>query len=280
MLISKLLPASLSCLLLMALVPAHAQDADPKKSKAEQKQARKEKINQIRKAEEEGAIVYNKEWALGGRLYSDGWGMYYQRAKMKTNYKSNWYLFELAFRKANNEYKLGGNDVSLGFALSRPYIYGKQNVFFNTKLGFGQQYLIGGKGNKNGVAVSVLYGGGLSLGFLKPYYVEKYDQQNNEVVKIRWQDNNSRTDTLFMDDTQGGAGAGFFKGFNELKFRPGVFAKTGLRFDYGRYNELISAIECGVNAEFYPQEMPIMVDNPAKRFFANLYLSVEFGRRK
>ena len=65
-----------------------------------------------------------------------------------------------------------------------------------------------------------------------------------------------------------------------MKFRPGVFAKTGLRFDYGRYNEMVSAIECGVNVEFYAQEMPIMVDNPAKRFFANIYVGIEFGRRK
>ena len=39
----------------------------------------------------------------------------------------------------------------------------------------GQQYLIGGKGNKNGVAVSAIYGGGLSLGYLKPYYLNVHD---------------------------------------------------------------------------------------------------------
>lgn len=277
---STLLPATLTCLLTLALVSASAQEATPKKSKSEEKQARREKINQIRKAEEEGAIVYNKEWVMGGRLYSDGWGAYYQRAKMKTNYKSNWFLAEVGIRKANNEFKLGNEDIALGFALSRPYIYGKQNVFLQTKFGVGQQFLIGGKGTKNGVAVSALYGGGLALSFLKPYYIEKFDARKNEVLTIKWQDNNSYTDTLFMDDRVMGASAGFFKGFSELKFRPGVFAKAGLRFDYGRYNELISAIECGVNAEFYAQKMPIMVDNTAKRFFANLYIAVEFGRRK
>lgn len=280
MLISKMLPAGFCCLLTLASVVATAQDTPAKKSKSEEKQARKEKINQIRKAEEEGAIVYNKEWVLGGRLYSDGWGAYYQRAKMKTNYKSNWFLAEVGIRKANNEFKLGNEDIALGFALSRPYIYGKQNVFLQTKIGVGQQFLIGSKGTKNGVAVSALYGGGLSLGLLKPYYVEKYDQQANDVVTIRWQNNNSRTDTLFMDSNIMGASAGFFKGFNELKFRPGVFAKAGLRFDYGRYNEMINAIECGVNLELYAQKMPIMVDNTAKRFFANLYVGIEFGRRK
>ena len=34
------------------------------------------------------------------------------------------------------------------------------------------QKLIGGKGNKNGVAVSAIYGGGISAGLLKPYYLQ------------------------------------------------------------------------------------------------------------
>ncbi|WP_416438475.1 hypothetical protein [Phnomibacter sp. MR] len=283
MVISKLIPASLCCLLSLASLSLQAQDTNEgsdRKSRQAKQQARRDKVNQMAKAEEEGAIIYHKEWVLGGKLYNDGLAAHFQKAKMKTNYKSNWYLVEVGVRKANNEYKIGSEDVSIGFALTRPYIYAKQNVFMQTKIGFGQQYLIGGKGNKNGVAVMAIYGGGLSLGLLKPYYIEKFDAANNELVKINWQGGTNRTDTLFLDQTVQGTSAGFFKGFSDLKFRPGVFAKTGLRFDYGRYNEMVSAIECGVNVEFYAQEMPIMVDNPAKRFFANIYVGIEFGRRK
>jgi len=249
MVISKLIPASLCCLLSLASLSLLAQDTNEgsdRKSRQAKQQARRDKVNQMAKAEEEGAIIYHKEWVLGGKLYNDGLAAHFQKAKMKSNYKSHWYLVEVGVRKANNEYKIGSENISIGFALTRPYIYAKQNVFMQTKIGFGQQYLIGGKGNKNGVAVMAIYGGGLSLGLLKPYYIEKFDVANNELIKINWMGGANRTDTLFLDQSVQGTSAGFFKGFNELKFRPGVFAKTGLRFDYGRYNEMVSAIECGV----------------------------------
>ncbi len=42
----------------------------------------------------------------------------------------------------------------------------------SSRLSIGQQILIGGKGNKNGVAVTALYAGGLTIGMLKPYYLD------------------------------------------------------------------------------------------------------------
>ena len=74
--------------------------------------------------------------------------------------------------------------------------------------------------------------------------------------------------------------AGVGKGVSETKIVPGVVAHLGLRFDYGRYNELLSAIEIGISAEYYSQSMPIMVDAPEKKFFYNSYIAIEFGGRK
>jgi hypothetical protein len=65
-----------------------------------------------------------------------------------------------------------------------------------------------------------------------------------------------------------------------MKFVPGAFAKAALRFDYGRYNESVTAIEVGVNAEIYSQKMPIMLLNKEKRLFVNAYAAINFGRRR
>ncbi len=48
----------------------------------------------------------------------------------------------------------------------------------NSKASMGQQFLLGGKGNKNGVAVTYLYSGGLSLGMLKQYVLNVYPAQS------------------------------------------------------------------------------------------------------
>jgi hypothetical protein len=74
--------------------------------------------------------------------------------------------------------------------------------------------------------------------------------------------------------------SGFTKGWGEMKFAPGVHAKTGLRFDWGRFNNAISAIEVGANVEFYAKKVEQMVGVEPNQFFLNGYLAVVFGNRK
>lgn len=270
-------------LLFIALLPTLASSQatrdDKRAAKAEKKAKKMEEVNKMIRAEEEGSIVYNKEWTMGLRLYNDGWGGFYQKGTMKTVTKTNWWSLELGERKHPKEEKLSKVDNS-GFFFGNPLVYGKQNVFLFSKVGFGQQLLLGGKGNKNGVAVSALYGGGLSLGLLKPYYINVEDPLTGISSAIRFKGDNSRTDTLFLDPGAVQSTAGFFKGFNETKIVPGLFARGGFRFDYGRYNELVSAIQVGVNVEYYFKEMPIMALNDADKLFVNVYVALEFGRRK
>ncbi len=273
----NMLRFALLCFCFVAL-QASAQDPNAGNSRSAKKSAKRERINQMLKAEEEGSMNFRKQWMMGPRLNSDGWSAFFEWGKQKTAYKANWYLIEFGEKKAINEEKTSA--FASGIFLGRPLVYGKQNVFFQTKFGFGQQYLIGGKSNKNGVAVMAVYGGGLSLGLLKPYYIEKLDPRTNQVIDIRWQNDKSYTDTLFLDQSTQANSAGLFKGLNEIKIRPGVFAKTGLRFDWARFNETITALECGVNVEYYPQEIAIMVNNGTRRLFANFYVSLNFGRRR
>jgi hypothetical protein len=65
-----------------------------------------------------------------------------------------------------------------------------------------------------------------------------------------------------------------------MKFKPGVFAKTGLRFDFGRFNEVVSGIEVGVSAEYYAGKIPIMLYQKEKQFFYQGHVAMMFGRRK
>lgn len=244
--------------------------------KARKKAERKEKINQMIKQEEEGALVFNKQGSFSFKFNSDGWGMFYERGKYKTVTKTNLWWIELGEHKHPKEEKVPTISASGGFLIVSSYIYGKRNNFYNLKLGFGQQKLIGGKGNKNGVAVSAIYGGGFTAGLLKPYYIEIQNPTTNKQEQIKY-DNN---DNLFLDPTIILGRGGLIKGFGEMKFVPGAHVRTALRFDYGRYNEVVSALEVGLNAEYYAQKMPILLLNKEKSFFFNAYVALTFGKRK
>ncbi|MFN3665538.1 MAG: hypothetical protein ACK4S0_05235 [Sediminibacterium sp.] len=244
--------------------------------KARKKAERKEKINQMIKQEEEGALVFNKQGSFSFKFTTDGWGMFYEHGKYKTVTKTNLWWLEFGEHKHPKEEKVPTISASGGFLIVSSYVYGKRNNFYNLKLGFGQQRLIGGKGNKNGVAVSAIYGGGLTAGLLKPYYIEIQNPNTNKQEQIKY-DNN---DNLFLDPTIILGRGSLTKGFGEIKFVPGAHVRTALRFDYGRYNEVLSALEVGLNAEFYSQKMPILLLNKEKNLFFNAYVALTFGKRK
>jgi hypothetical protein len=245
-------------------------------AKQQKKAERREKINQLIKQEEEGALIYQKQGAFGFKFNTDAWSMFYEHGKYKTIDKTNLWWLEFGERKHPKEEKVPTLSASQGFLIISSYIYGKENNFYYLKAGLGQQKLIGGKGNKNGVAVSAIYGGGFSAGLLKPYYIEIQNPSTNKREEIKY-DNN---DALFLDPTIIIGKGGITKGFNEIKFVPGVHARAALRFDYGRYNEVLSAMEVGVNAEYYSKNMPILLLNPEKKFFFNAYIALVFGKRK
>ena len=253
------------------------QPSSTAQEKAQKKVDKRAHINQLIKQEEEGALIYQKQNAFGFKFNTDGWGMFLEKGKYKTITNTNLWWLEFGERKDKKEEKVPTLSTSQGFVVFSSYVYGKQNNFYYLKLGFGQQKLIGGKGNKNGVAVSAIYGGGLTAGLLKPYYIEvetPYGSGKRQQIKY---DNN---DSIFLDPNVIIGKGSFGKGFNEIQFVPGAYVRTAIRFDYGRYNEVLSALEVGLNAEYYSKTMPILLLNEPKKFFLNAYVSFVFGKRK
>jgi len=75
-------------------------------------------------------------------------------------------------------------------------------------------------------------------------------------------------------------GGGLSKGWNEMTVDPGLYAKMAFRFDYGAYNEVISAIEVGIAGDYYSKAVPQMVYNSQNNFFFSAYVTILFGKRK
>jgi hypothetical protein len=263
-------------LLLLILVTAMAvwaQDETGKKStskKEEKKNAKRDRINNLLRQEEEGEIVFNKQSVFGIKLNTDGYAITYEIGKFKSPRLSTLYQLEISEKKHKKEKKLAAS-VDNQFQINS-VVFGKTNNFYQFKLGIAQQRRIGGKGNKNGVAVSAVYGGGLSAGFLKPYYV---DVEDTSGLRRR------ATYPEIVDNNYFELGAaGFTVGWSEVKIRPGAYVRGGMRFDYGRLNETVTAIEVGLSAEVYSTQMSQIIYSTEKQFFYNAYVTLLLGRRK
>jgi hypothetical protein len=257
--------------------------SDKKEAKKKEREERRLKRISLFRELEEGENNYEREWSMGGRINTDGWSGFVELGYRKNRKIVNYFQFEFAEKKHPKEDKKPGAFVSINdqFAYSeKPYILGKRNNFYQAKLGVGQRYLIGGKGNKNGVEVSAIYYGGVSVGLLKPYYLVVEDPSGEgTTVDIKYGQDPYMDTAVFTNPTRIIAGAGFGKGWGELSVVPGLHAKTGLRFDWAKFNEVVSALEVGVNAEYYTKDVPIMVALEPKKFFFNAYLSLQFGKR-
>lgn len=251
-----------------ALSVALAQNNEPERKT--KRQARQERIDAMAKLEEEGVITHRKHTVFGGKFTSDGYGGFIELGRARSVKKALLFQLEITERKHIKEEKQG--DLLSG--ASRPFIYGKINYFYPVKLGVQMQYLLGNKGNKNGVSITGNFGGGVTLGLLRPYL---FDDDKNGVRT--WIGYESADSALYLDGPAYG-GPGLGQGWKKLKVTPGLYIKPAVRFDYGRYNEMVSAIEVGLIGEFYSKEIPQMIYQKRNQFFFSAYVAVAFGRRK
>lgn len=256
----------------MVLTGISWAQSNPSFNKKEKKSEKKERINALAKMEEEGELIFNKHSVFGIKLNTDGYGLSFEKGKFITPRKTRLLMFELNEKKHPKEDKDAGSfDI---FGNVNQFIFGKANNFFQLKGGYGYQYLIGGKSNKNGISVSALWAGGVSVGFLKPYYVDVQDGVTQERSRQKFEDITDYSKYAYL------GASGFTVGWGEVKVNPGAHAKLAMRFDYGRFNEVVSAIETGVNVEYYSQGVLQMVQVEEKHLFFNAYVTLLFGKRK
>jgi hypothetical protein len=268
--VSKFFLTILASTLVMSLYAQDSTTYYPNQAKAN---ARRDRMNNMLRMEEEGNLIFNKQNVFGIRLATDGYGLSFEKGKFKTPKRTLLYVFELNEKHSPKEHHISAQSDGFDFSSVVPY---KLNNFYEFKAAIGQQILIGGKGNKNGVAVTALYTGGLTLGMLKPYELDI----SNAITGA----GERQTFAQFASDSTVGdqitGASGFTAGWDHLTVKPGVNAKQAMRFDYGRLNQTVAAIEVGLTEEYFTGKMPIMYLVPAKQFFFNAYVSILFGNRK
>jgi hypothetical protein len=224
----------------------------------------------------------SRELSVGARLNTDGWSVFADKGYVKSDEKEsdkfyNIRLFQVEFteHKAAKEIKSNGNGSGSGNK-PKPYKYGKINNFYAFKLGYGFRRLLAGKPDPGTVSIHWVFAGGITVGLLKPYYIEAYTQQGEGPKPIKYDDNPD----AFLNLNNIVGRASFTEGLNEMKIVPGIHAKTALHFDFALYPKRKMAIETGLNAELYTQKMPIMAYVKAQPYIVNGYVSIQFGGRK
>lgn len=219
------------------------------------------------------------EASLGFRLNTNGWGIFTEIGKAKPkDYRHADIFYNVSFlhlefsevKDPKEEKTTSGYSNSMGG--SNAYVYGKINNFYTFKVGYGSRRMIAGKPDPGTVSIHWVNAGGLSLGLLKPYYLDLYTDQ--QAVKYTTANAND-----FLNQSLIVGSAGFSKGLGEIKFIPGAYLRSALHFDFSASRKTVFAFEVGAEAAYYSQQVAIMANQSAQSFFADLFISVQFGKR-
>jgi len=221
-------------------------------------------------------VVY-KDIAMGGAfMHSEGWGLFFRRAKIQSIYKKWFWEIETATMHSDKEV----STQNQSYPDASSYYFGKLNGMQVFRFGSGYYRTLWRKNDEHCVEIDAVYSGGLSMAVLKPIYLEVLTNSpnpNDPYLNLTTQKYDPARD---LPDSIYGAASGF-DGLGEITFHPGLYARFGFNFDYGNRHDVIKAIEVGAELDAYPEKIQIMAPQYAQnnQFFLNYYLSISFGKR-
>lgn len=248
------------CFLLLLALNTQAQDGKPVKIKANDLQD----------------YMYKKEFTGGLRVQTNGVTIYTEYGWIKNIFKTRLIQLEYTYYIDFRQKRQPSNAEN-----GRGYFYGMQNRFHSLHFSYGIKRTIAEKANRNGVRLSFIAFGGVSLGLLKPYYLNvnvAEDGSATQIEPVKY-GTSAKYDSLFLDKTKISERAPTRFGLNEIEPIPGLHGKLGLNFDFGRKDEFVKALECGVILDLYYKRLNLMANQHNRFYQVGMYLSFHLGKR-
>ena len=230
-------------------------------------------------------IIYRNEVTGKATLHTNGFSIAYCSGKIRTYYKTTYYHIEAGYLRDAREQKQNRN-IPISFnKVSQSFKFGKQNYFYNLRAGKGAKVLLTDKARRQGVSIGYNYEGGISLGILRPYYLElvyNYEEDGRYYNELRTEKYTPENADKFLNFNSIFSGASGGKGWSEISAVPGIQGKLGLFVSIGSMDQYTKNIELGIMGDLFIRKVPIMVETTAisaKPYFINFYLTMEIGKK-
>ena len=226
------------------------------------------------KQDNEPNILYRHEKSWFGALYTDGWGIGYRQGKSLTGFKKRMFEVELQLnRKDPKEVK----SLNIFFNNAKRFVYGKLNYFSILRGGMGTQKVINDKPYWGGVQIRYFYGGGVSMGLIRPYYLYIINYTDSPYNTFYLTDERYDPDKHYITDIYGRGPFG--KGFGKMRLYPGLYGKFAFNFEFGEYDQEIRSLEAGILLDAYLEPVPLMAFQENRQLFLSLFINFQLGKR-
>lgn len=213
--------------------------------------------------------IYQNERFIYAQIHTGGFTLGYEQGFLNKKFHYSGWNVEFSTQinpktKAVNWYGQG-----------RSYKYGMLNSFCMLRAGYGGLIVLSEKPHWGGVQVSLSYRGGFSLGLAFPQYVYVLQDTLGTLKLERMNaDNPKHLDVGYIVRR-----SHILKGFSGLRPYPGIYAKFGMNFEFGKSEKLSHTLGFGAIYDFYFTRIPLLMHKKNPFGFLNFYIEYKFGMR-
>lgn len=216
--------------------------------------------------DEQQKIFFRNERTFAAILSTDGFGIS-MREGIRLNYlNKRIYDIDIGILKHPKEIRLSNPY----YQTPGSFVFGKTHCNTYIRGGIGHQHELFRKADLGGIAIRYIISGGPVIEFYKPIYYRIINSLELEIVEEKF-------DIVKHDPTMIIGKASVFRGLNETRLLPGIYAKGGFNFEYSKEDKVIHAIEIGAQINAFPKKLPIMDTESNKAVFFSLFASYRFG---
>jgi hypothetical protein len=220
----------------------------------------------------EPQLFYRKSTQFGFNLNSTGLGgINFKHGWHRTGTIKNMLDIELARIRHAKEPRIYGASVDN----PRQYTFGRLNMAFFLRTGYGQNITLTERPYKNAVSLHFNYSIGVSSAILKPIYLDILHQNDNRTgYKVEPERYDPAVHTV-QDRIYGNSS--FSYGLDELKLYPGGYGRGSLAVEWGAYPDEFHSLEAGLVIDAFPKGLPLMAFVPADHLYYTLFVQYTFG---
>lgn len=218
--------------------------------------------------------LYMRERFLSFYLHSAGFAFGYEQGRLNRKFRYEGWSVEFSTQMNPKAIRVSWTGSG------RRYVYGQMNSFCMLRGGYGGRYTFNEKPYWGGVALSLIYNGGLSLGLAFPQYlyIVYGSELNGEPYETRLEKFDPDNPYHLQVDRIIGRGPVFYS-VPHLRPYPGLYAKLGFNAEFGKKEKTMHALEAGLTYDCYFTHIPLMAENKQPFGFFNFYVAYRFGMR-
>ena len=207
--------------------------------------------------------VRTRQWDIYGTLHTNGVGVGFRIGREPTIHLRRGFDFEYTYYRHFKERR-----TRLDY--SQIIVYGKLNYFGEVRGGYGVTRVLNGKPYWGGVEVGYFFYGGVSLGFSVPVYLKVYN--GIDQASERYDPQKHFPGNILHKDS-------FWKGVKSTRIHPGIYAKTGMSFDFAKNDALVVKLDFGLAVDAYYPPVEKIAFAPKQYILLTGFVTVHLGKR-